>query len=466
MQGKNTRRKFGCFLFAAAGIFFWDPVSADSPVAVNDTTGICNAMEAVTVNVLANDHDPDGDPIHLSDIIIEPLYGEVITDSTGNITYIPTIFFTGSDVLLYQICDNTGACSVASLTIFSQSISGCVWPGDANDNNLSNYQDLLPIGLYYGMSGPPRYDPGAFWEASYCHDWETEGEFTDLPNGKFADCNGDGTVNAADTTVLLHNYGLQHDTSISVFSYGGIVDPPFYVHFYTDSLVAGTGGTFPVILGNSSIPAQNIYGVAFTVSYDKDLIVPGSMHASFNESWLGTPGDDLIFIQHDDTANGLLEISATRINHIARFGSGTAATLEFVMEDNVAGKLNGTVAVTMVICIQDPLAVDASGNHIPLQVLCDSVVVYENSTDIFNPGHLHLALYPNPASGHIVFDNPDALEGILLFRNISGQTISRMKIPAGQTKQDIPVAAYPAGTYMVTFQTSESMYTQKLIIQH
>jgi gliding motility-associated-like protein len=78
----------------------------DPPVANQDTaTTPYNAC--VVINVVGNDIDLDG-VIDLSTVTLQvlPSNGTATVNANGSITYCPTIGFSGTDTLIYQVCDN------------------------------------------------------------------------------------------------------------------------------------------------------------------------------------------------------------------------------------------------------------------------------------------------------------------------------------------------------------------------
>ncbi len=91
----------------------------DAPVA-NDYTATTNEDTAVTVDVVANDTDVDGnlDPTSVS-IVAGPSNGAItsINPATGEITYQPNLNFNGSDSFTYQVCDTGGLCDTATVTV-------------------------------------------------------------------------------------------------------------------------------------------------------------------------------------------------------------------------------------------------------------------------------------------------------------------------------------------------------------
>ena len=90
------------------------------PVAVDDSAATAEDTP-VNVDVLANDHDPDGwadlDPASVS-VTSGPGDGQTsINPATGVVTYTPNADFNGPDQFSYQVCDLSGMCDVATVDI-------------------------------------------------------------------------------------------------------------------------------------------------------------------------------------------------------------------------------------------------------------------------------------------------------------------------------------------------------------
>ncbi|MGB2741027.1 MAG: tandem-95 repeat protein [Cognaticolwellia sp.] len=85
-----------------------------SPVANNDSYQV-NEDETVTVNVLENDFDPEGQLITVDSILLQPVNGSLDFDTAGNFTYIPNVNFNGTDSASYRLLDIEGAAAEATV---------------------------------------------------------------------------------------------------------------------------------------------------------------------------------------------------------------------------------------------------------------------------------------------------------------------------------------------------------------
>lgn len=109
-----------------------------APVANPDAIVALEGTATVTINVLPNDSDPDGDPISLVSIDgVSPSGAGSVTNFTagGQVTFAITPGFTGNVVISYTIQDSNGASASSTITVTVQSC-------DANAGILNNSFNL------------------------------------------------------------------------------------------------------------------------------------------------------------------------------------------------------------------------------------------------------------------------------------------------------------------------------------
>jgi gliding motility-associated-like protein len=75
----------------------------DPPNAVADTFTVVEGM-TTTLFVLANDSDPDGDPLDVF-VVSAPLNGSASAPSLSEVLYTPNPGFSGTDSFVYRACD-------------------------------------------------------------------------------------------------------------------------------------------------------------------------------------------------------------------------------------------------------------------------------------------------------------------------------------------------------------------------
>ncbi|MBO9403445.1 cadherin-like domain-containing protein, partial [Shimia sp. R9_3] len=99
-------------LEASGGLLTASPNAA--PVAVDDSAGTTED-QAVTIDVLANDSDPEGAALSL-DAVTQGQFGSVVIDA-GQLTYTPNADANGTDSFTYTVSDDQGTQSVATVTV-------------------------------------------------------------------------------------------------------------------------------------------------------------------------------------------------------------------------------------------------------------------------------------------------------------------------------------------------------------
>src|SRR5439155_15607075 len=85
----------------------------DPPVAVNDFTNTVEDV-SVTIQPLANDSDPDGDPLTITSV--SPTNGTALI-SGANVVFTPATNFFGTATIGYTISDGNGGTASALITV-------------------------------------------------------------------------------------------------------------------------------------------------------------------------------------------------------------------------------------------------------------------------------------------------------------------------------------------------------------
>jgi parallel beta-helix repeat protein len=94
---------------------------------------------AVTVEVLANDADPDGDPLSVSSVG-SPQHGTATADPSGIITYTPAPNFNGPDGFTYTASDGRGGMASASVVVEVTAVDD---PPTANAQSVSTDEGMM-----------------------------------------------------------------------------------------------------------------------------------------------------------------------------------------------------------------------------------------------------------------------------------------------------------------------------------
>ena len=92
-----------------------DPAPNNPPVAVNDTVaGTYGLFVSVSVSVLANDSDPDGDPLTVTNAVCGP---NCLVSISGGTTLTITGLDGGTQTAVYTVSDGRGGTDTASVFV-------------------------------------------------------------------------------------------------------------------------------------------------------------------------------------------------------------------------------------------------------------------------------------------------------------------------------------------------------------
>ncbi len=349
-----------------------------------------------------------------------------------------------------------------------------VWPGDTDTSTVVDNFDLINIGLAYDTMGPLRPGASLAWFAQEADDWAQTN-----PNGsnyKHADTDGNGTVNADDTLAIIQNWGEMHNFTgdpIEQFipdyppaiSNSGIT-MPFYVE--PDTFEQGEMVTLSVILGEEGAPAEDVYGIAFSLEYDPELIVPGSAYLTFEESWAGDINQDMISIQRAFIAPGRIDIGLTRTDHTNRTGFGQFAELFITIEDDILFQGNPEIeAITSVEAlfnVTNVLIVNRDGEALDV-ITMETTSLIQGETSSTNNIKLNdqVQIFPNPASDQIFVNTKGLIIEELEVFELTGTLVKQRTVNGNQAK--LSTSGLENGVYIVRIQTKEGVVNRRVVVQ-
>jgi hypothetical protein len=329
-----------------------------------------------------------------------------------------------------------------------------VWPGDANADNIAHHIDLLNVGIAYGASGPERFEDGNVWDGLEAMLWSDE--FANGVNYKHADCNGDGVVDESDRQAIVQNYGLTHG------AVGDFVelpftdlDPPVFVDM-DNQIPSATGFNVPIIAGTEEQPVEDIYGLAFTVSFDPTLIEGESIEIIYPTSWFGEPNVNTLTIDRTYESEGLIEVALTRIDKNNVSGYGPIAYI-IGITDNIAGlEIDSEIEIIKV------KALDKNEDKVILGPRSTSfTVVGKEDEDIVEEMNGIFSLYPNPTSDWVSVVSRHGFEPErMTLIDMNGKI---MDVP--QDGNRVSLESVPAGTYILRIKNGKTQVHKFIVRQ-
>lgn len=389
---------------------------------------------------------------------VGPLYGVFLNDTTPA----PTCTTLGCDLLCpgsYNLLVRDGNGCLDTTAFVINSADNCVWPGDADNNGLADNTDLLPIGLGYGSTGTARTDQTIAWSGHAAADWADT--LMGGVNYVHIDCDGNGIINADDTLAVIQNFGLTHAKTDEQKPWRAS-DPALYVELAPDTTHAGDTMRANLILGDLNMPANNVYGLAFTVNYDVNVVDTLKTSAMFGASWLGT-ATDKISIAKDFNTTGKLKCALTRIDHATRSGNGQIGKVSFVITtDNINGK--DISYYNLNVWISDLLVIDNQGNEIPVNEGQDSSLVEFEPLSVRNilPDG-SLKMQPNPTADVVQLSVTSELTGAeIKLNDVNGRLLKT--IPVTSQNFLIHTSGLESGIYFVQLISNSGTLTKRLMI--
>ena len=382
-----------------------------------------------------------------------------ITVITNNSS--PATTITGFTIIgIYSFVWNMGGCS-DTISVTVASLPDSVWPGDADNNRLVDNEDLLPIGLAYDSTGPVRTTQGIVWQGDAATDWAHNfAAYSPTLDFKFADCNGDGIINAADTAAIMQNFSLTHAKHNGYTNSVRSGLPAMKLIFSKDTVLRGDTLIVSILLGDSNTHVNGIYGLAYTFNYDEAIYDSTTTGFTFPTSWLGTAGHS-ISISKDFHGMGMVKCAITGIDHLSRTGYGKIAQYRgIITTDNINGK---NLRYHHNHCyISDIKAIDIHGDTIAVEGVIDSSYVGYVPNAISEIEKTTIRLYPNPAQNQIRVSAESNISEIVI-RDILGQEVQTIRV-SNKVSEMIDISQLVQGVYTIRVNTQSGMGSDKVVI--
>ncbi len=367
--------------------------------------------------------------------------------------------FNGNQTREFEVRDVAQPQCFSYVSLSPPPCSGIVvWPGDANNDNIAHHFDLLNIGVAYGFQGPPRSSANGSWDGMQAQPWPQSFATAGL-NYAYADCDGNGVINAADVDVIRQNYGLTHGPVTPYVPLPATPNnPPLFVQMPDVPVQPGATVSAPIVLGRANLPVEAIYGLAFRIEFDPEVFAPNSVGVELiNSSWLAgnTPGTftPLLSIDRSFAQDGYIDVAITRTNRLNTGGFGPIARFRGIIDD-IAG-IHSEIRITGIRAIR--------ANETPL-ALFNPVETFSVGDGVIDAGWLDLLLslqvYPNPTSGEVFVENRYAkpVDEIRVF-NDKGVLMQ----PATVNSNRVSLADIPPGMYFLRIRIGEHIFHQRVV---
>lgn len=341
----------------------------------------------------------------------------------------------------------------ATFTAFVSPSCAIVWPGDANrDGQVSNL-DVLELGLAAGATGAARTSTSIAWTAQYASAWA--GTVSTGWNKVHADCNGDGVINSSDNAAVTANFSLTH-----AFKSGSTsANPDITLVPQQVSAYEGVWNKANIILGDANNNLTQLYGLAFEIGFEQTKIQTDSVKIIYASSFLNA-GNQNIEFSKAIFVNGKVYGASVRTDHSNISGNGKIGEFWYKLKSGLPA--NSSIQLS----VNGTQKTNSNGIFIGLSNDAGtSVNISSNVTGIVDErvNTLPVVVHPNPASGTVRFTTDGNLPVVYKLSDVMGKQLISGEFK-GNTVVDL--TNLPAGNYFITFVTSETVRTQKLVVFH
>ena len=464
--------------------------------------GVADNLESGTVTIVVSDMEPALDTFHLLTRSSQPfvvdypipydVFNFQVTQAPAHgscqfypgyssqtiagqhiegynlMVYRPNAGYTGHDVFSINYClTANGACRSTVIDMQAVNIANggaacsqdCVWPGDANKDGIVNNKDLLTMGFCMGQEGAPRSQASTSWYGQQASNWANPyvSLHTDL---KFADADGNGSINKADADAILQHYGRTDNVIPAVpLTKKGL---PFFFNLLTPNASIGDRVEVEVWLGNAGEPVLNLYGMTFEALLSSNIVDSAFQMEYYNNSWINRNSPFLSL--GVESQPGRLESAFTRTNGQPVSGFGAIGKFSFIIIDIIdVGRPDDFTFYSLSMSnssVQWGDGVLTNGSNIDLKIPLPSGQSRPRSMD--NNPESGLRIFPSPANS-IVQITPESgisLQSVSLL-DMHGRTVLQEQNPDpyGAT---LDVSLLPNGLYLVSAQTDKGVVTKKV----
>lgn len=360
-------------------------------------------------------------------------------DWTRGAAFDPTNVPTGTHNFI--VSDAAGCTVTAQATIRT-----CVWAGDTDTSGVVNQNDLLNIGVAFGATGAARCafggDSCIRWQGSDAAEWSNQ--TIDGTNYKHIDTNGDGIINAADQNAITRNWTLTRPMRPEPPKLAAV---PIWLNTNGIQFKAGTWIEVPIMLGDSANPAQNVYGSAFSVTFNPLCIDNNTISLVTQNSWLGS---QLLSLLKTDPSRNLIDIGIVKTTHQGQNGNGMIGKLRFQLRSNAAG----TNAWFEVAALK---TITHTGQTIVSTGINVNTTVLTGNEDLIAGNAVQIT--PNPSEGAFQITTQDIDIQSVVLLDATGRVVE-MGVGAGANWTVQPALA---GVYWVKIATNQGFCIKKIV---
>lgn len=333
-----------------------------------------------------------------------------------------------------------------------------VWPGDTNNNHTVDQADVLPLGLFWGRSGPARTGASSLWVGQGCQPWMPE-------SATYADANGNGLVDQADILPIGFNWAKSH----ALYKHNpGLATEPSntaMLRLSSSRLTYAADSVFTALVSLQDV--DDLLGISFELWTDKPEIV--SLDSLVIDPWFGM---DIISYIHRDSSSGKIAVGLSRKSGQGGL-TGSGPLLKIKAHISALAAVGGMASIgirSIEANSSQAVSIQISAETLNIKVGYPSQIT---NADLLSPVSFRLEQnYPNPFNAETTIrfmvdrDGPVAIK---IFNSFGQHVTTLMNsiIPPGSytIKWDGSCVdgKAPAGIYFLNIQSAAESRTIKMI---
>ncbi len=337
-----------------------------------------------------------------------------------------------------------------------------IFPGDLNNDGRANYLDLLPLGLAYGRTGPPRPEASLAWFAQPAIPWSFQLPVSGV-NFAFIDADGSGVVDSLDIAAIPFNYDSVQTTAFpppQPYLLPQVLPVPVRPHlrYRFEPPVAGPGTEVRLVVDYivppGFPPTAQPLAIAFKMRINPTMISEGVPIAVLPN----TINPNLMFVAATPTSAQFWRSPQPGVIEFAASGKGMpqlGQSIEPLMEALI-------IIEDMILPLQDAVEFEDT-------VLID---IFEQRIEmdvvgVRSPDEVTLAgikIFPNPACDVLYVETKVVAFLALELYSIEGLLLHSQAYPPGSLFP-FQVSGFPAGAYLLRLRTPAGAATQKVILR-
>jgi hypothetical protein len=332
----------------------------------------------------------------------------------------------------------------------------CIWPGDANHDGVADNADILAIGYAMPATGPTRLNASTSWYGQVCSDWLLA--FPSTLNFKHADADGNGVADFPDTMVVIQNYGLTHNKGTGLSAGPALTFVPLQPSYTVGDVVE-----IGIQLGDASVPALGVNGIAYTVTVGGIATAPGDVWFSFPSSFMGNVGNDAVAVGFEDVAPSRHDVGQSRVGVSPVSGHGQIAILHIQTDSFMLPLPQNALTFNF----SGALLVGDSLQSLPIAAVNGGVTVNGSVVNGTQAGaDASIQVFPIPSDEILHLRRIEASEalGVEVF-DLAGKSCYRQTFEG--LSMDLPTRDWSNGTYLLVVKGQGGViHREKVVVLH